>query len=85
VSVYDKRVTRDMRQTMLKIHNDLRRIKMTIEECNDLWLSDLRTMEDIIHDLHKEFEFSPKKEPGGYHYSDWIFSEDVKEEEEDES
>tara|TARA_X000001316_G_C917649_1_gene31827 strand:+ start:81 stop:305 length:225 start_codon:yes stop_codon:yes gene_type:complete len=74
-----------MRQTMLKIHNDLRRIKMTIEECNDLWLSDLRTMEDIIHDLHKEFEFSPKKEPGGYHYSDWIFSEDVKEEEEDES
>jgi hypothetical protein len=85
MSVYDKRVTRDMRQTMLKIHNDLRRIKNTVEECNDLWLSDLRTMENIIYDLRKEFEFSPKKEPGGYHYSDWIFSEDVKEEEEDES
>jgi hypothetical protein len=42
-------------------------------------------MENIIYDLRKEFEFSPKKEPGGYHYSDWIFSEDVKEEEEDES
>jgi hypothetical protein len=85
VSVYDKRVTRDMRQSMLKIHNDLRRIKNTVEECNDLWLSDLRTMENIIYDLRKEFEFSPKNEPGGYHYSDWIFSEDVKEEEEDES
>jgi hypothetical protein len=85
MSVYDKRVTRDMRQTMLKIHNDLRRIKNTVEECNDLWLSDLRTMENIIYDLRKEFEFSPKNEPGGYHYSDWIFSEDVKEEEEDES
>ena len=85
MSVYDKRVTRDMRQTMLKIHNDLRRIKNTVEECNDLWLSDLRTMENIIYDLRKEFEFSPKKQPGGYHYSDWIFSEDVKEEEEDES
>jgi hypothetical protein len=85
MSVYDKRVTRDMRQSMLKIHNDLRRIKNTVEECNDLWLSDLRTMENIIYDLRKEFEFSPKNEPGGYHYSDWIFSEDVKEEEEDES
>ena len=85
MSVYDKRVTRDMRQSMLKIHNDLRRIKNTVEECNDLWLSDLRTMENIIYDLRKEFEFSAKNEPGGYHYSDWIFSEDVKEEEEDES
>ena len=85
MSVYDKRVTRDMRQSMLKIHNDLRRTKNTVEECNDLWLSDLRTMENIIYDLRKEFEFSPKNEPGGYHYSDWIFSEDVKEEEEDES
>ena len=85
MSVYDKRVTRDMRQSMLKIHNDLRRIKNTVEECNDLWLSDLRTMENIIYDLRKEFEFSPKNELGGYHYSDWIFSEDVKEEEEDES
>ena len=56
MSVYDKRVTRDMRMMMLKIHNDLKDIKNTVEECNDMWLSDLRKMEEIIHTLHMEFE-----------------------------
>jgi hypothetical protein len=31
MSVYDKRVTRDMRQSMLKIHNDLRRITNPVD------------------------------------------------------
>ena len=51
MSVYDKRVTRDMRMMMLKIHNDLKDIKNTVEECNDMWLSDLRKMEEIIHSV----------------------------------
>ena len=83
MSVYDKRVTRDMRMMLLKIHNDLKRIKNTVEECNDMWLSDLREMEAIIHTLHKEFDFKPPQKTGAY-WSDWIFAEDVKEEDEDE-
>ena len=43
----DKRVTRDMRLTMLKIHNDLKDIKNTIEECKDIWLSDLQNPDDL--------------------------------------
>ena len=45
----DKRVTRDMRLTMLKIHNDLKDIKNTIEECNDIWLSDLQKLNTDHH------------------------------------
>ena len=79
----DKRVTRDMRLTMLKIHNDLKDIKNTVEECNDMWLSDLRKLEEVIHKLHIEFEFKPPQKTGAY-WSDWVFAEDVKEEDEDE-
>ena len=79
----DKRVTRDMRLTMLKIHNDLKDIKNTVEECNDMWLSDLRKMEEIIHTLHMEFGFKPRDKYNSY-YTDWVFAEDVKEEDDDE-
>ena len=83
MSVYDKRVTRDMRMMMLKIHNDLKDIKNTIEECNDIWLSDLQKLNKIIHTLHHEFEFKPPKEGHGY-WSDWVFAEDVQEEDQPE-
>ena len=83
MSKRDKRVTRDMRLTMLKIHNDLKDIKNTIEECNDIWLSDLQKLNQIIHTLHSEFEFRPTHKYDSY-YSDWVFAEDVKEEDDDE-
>jgi len=81
VSVYDKRVTRDMRAMMLKMHNDLKRIKTTVEECNDMWISDLRRIDEIVHELHKEFEFKPPAKQGAY-WSDWMFAEEVPEEDE---
>lgn len=83
MSVYDKRVTRDMRQTMLKIHNDLKRIKNTVEECNDMWISDLRRIDEIVHELHKEFEFKPPAKHGAAYWSDWMFAEEVPEEEDE--
>ena len=82
MSIDDKRVTREMRQTMLKIHNDLKDIKNTVEECNDMWLSDLRKMDAIIHTLHSEFDFKPPQKTGAY-WADYVFAEDVKEEEEE--
>ena len=63
MSKIDKRVTRDMRLTMLKIHNDLKDIKNTIEECNDIWLSDLQKLNGIIHTLHSEFDLSREIRP----------------------
>ena len=83
MSVYDKRVTRDMRMMMLKIHNDLKDIKNTVEECNDMWLSDLRKMDAIIAELGREFDFKPPQKTGSY-WADWVLAEDVKEENDDE-
>ena len=83
MSVTDKRVTRDMRQTLLNMHNDLKTIKNTVEGCNDMWLSDVRKLEAIIHYLHSEFEFRPRDKYDSY-YSDWVFAEDVKEEGDDD-
>jgi len=71
-----------MRQTMLKMHNDLKDIKNTVEECNDMWLSDLRKMDAIIHTLHSEFYFKPPQKTGAY-WADYVFAEDVKEEDEE--
>jgi hypothetical protein len=48
-----------------------------------MWLSDLRKMEAIIHTLHMEFDFKPPRKTGAY-WSDWIFAEDVKEEDDDD-
>lgn len=83
MSVYDKRVTRDMRMMMLKIHNDLKDIRNTVEECNDMWLSDLQKMAAIIDMLQDEFDFKPPRKTGAY-WSDWVFAEDVKEEDDDD-
>ena len=82
MSLYARGVTREMRQTMLKMHNDLKDIKNTVEECNDMWLSDLRKMDAIIHTLHSEFDFKPPQKTGAY-WADYVFAEDVKEEEEE--
>ena len=82
MSKRDKRVTRDMRLMMLKIHNDLKDIKNTVEECNDMWLSDLRKMEEIIHTLHMKFNFKPPRKTGS-HWSDWVLAEDVKEDDDE--
>ena len=82
MSVYDKRVTRDVRQTMLKMHNNLKDIKNTIEQCNDIWVSDLRRLEEIIHTLHQEFDFKPPQKVGAY-YADWVFAEEVPEDDDE--
>ncbi len=79
MSVYDKRVTRDMRTMLLKMHNDLKDIKNTVEESKDIWLSDLRKMEEMIEYLQEEFDFAPRS-INGSHWADWYFAEDMREE-----
>ena len=58
--------SRKMRLTMLKIHNDLKDIKNTIEECNDIWLSDAMQKLKSFTRCTIEFEEEPPKEGHGY-------------------
>ena len=40
-------ITDDERVEFLKAHNDLKSMLMTIHECGDLWVSDVRKLESI--------------------------------------
>ena len=40
------------RTKMLKVHNTIRDIVSTAEDAKDIWLSDIRKLENIVHTLH---------------------------------
>ena len=66
------------REKMLKLHNDLKDILTTIQECNDLWMSDIRKLEDTIYTLRDEFAFVPQLDDEGRyrHYADYVLEGD---------
>jgi len=62
-------------EKMLDIHNKLKGILNTLQECNDLWMSDVKTLEDVIFDLRYEFKFKPPRNEDGEHLhwsSQWV-------------
>lgn len=59
-----KRMTRDMRIALLKARNELKDMKNTIVETNDLWISDLRNLESALHVMEVTFGFAPPKNRG---------------------
>jgi len=71
-------VTSEQRLELLKAHNDLKDALMTIHECQDLWMSDIRNLERVQCNLHRIFKFVPPQDEDGHrtHYADWILDED---------
>jgi hypothetical protein len=54
---------------LLKGYNDLRSITQTINECHDLFMSDVRKLESIEWDLYENLGFNrPKDEKGKRDY-----------------
>jgi hypothetical protein len=78
-------ITVKQRRELLTAHNHLKTMLSFAEECHDLHLSDLEKMSHIVHILHKTFNFSPDLDESGnrQYWSDWVFSEDVAEPEDD--
>jgi len=70
------------REKMLKVHNDAKDILTTIQECNDLWMSDIRKLEDIIGTLRDEFNFVPQLDDEGRlrYYADYVLKGDESDE-----
>ena len=77
-------ITHDQRTQFLKSYNELRNIVMTIHECQDLWISDLRKLEDLEGLIHSVLKFVPQTDDNGraMHYSDWVLA-DLESEDED--
>jgi len=67
------------RKKLLNAHNKLKNMLNTIHDISDLYLSDIRELESIIHMLHTEFKFDIQRDEDGnrMYYADWVFEENV--------
>ena len=70
-------------EKMLDIHNKLKGILDTLQECNDLWMSDIRTLSEIVFQLRTDYKFVPPMTDDGeraWWSTNWVMEiEDDKE------
>ena len=72
-------VTEEQRMRFLQLHNKLKDAVEYASECKDLRLSDLATMEELVHHLHTSLNFSPTKNASTDQpnlWSDYVLSSD---------
>jgi hypothetical protein len=70
---------KDLRQKMLTHHNNLRAIVQTIEECQDLWMSDVKTLNEMVYEISRDFEFQPPLDDEGnrmFYANNWVLKDD---------
>ena len=67
------------RRDFLRAHNELRTTISTIQECNDLWMSDVAKLERLQHLLHHVMKFTPPLDDEGNRmwYRDFVLDEEV--------
>lgn len=72
-------LTDKQRRDFLRAHNELRTAISTIQECNDLWMSDVAKLENLQHLLQESFKFSAPVDEKGHKmwYRDFILAEDA--------
>ena len=65
----------ETRQKMLEHTNKLRNIVVTLNECQDMWMSDLKALEEMICDFKQEFNLVNKQGEHSY-YCNLILGDD---------
>jgi hypothetical protein len=77
-------LTHEQRTAFLKSYNELRSTIQTIWECQDLWMSDVRKLEDLQNLMQTTMKFLPARDDEGnrQHYADWVLA-DLESEDED--
>lgn len=70
-------ITHEERVKFLEAHNDLKSMLMTIHECNDLWISDVRKLENLECLLHSIMKFVPSVDDEGRpkYYEGYVLEE----------
>ena len=68
-------LSKEDRLQLLKGYNNLKNAMDTLEECQDLWLSDMRNIREFMHNLHEKLNFKPIKNE---YYNNWVLGEDNK-------
>ena len=66
------------REELLKGFNELRSALQTIEETQDVWLSDIRNMESLRYNLSSILKFIPAVNDEGecLYYGDWVLDKE---------
>lgn len=69
-------ITNEDRLEFLKSYNDLRNILQTLWECQDLWMSDMRKLEDLQCVMHRVLKFVPQEDDEGrpQHFGNWVLA-----------
>jgi len=70
-------ITHEERVKFLDAHNELRNMVQTLHECGDLWVSDVRKLENLEHLLHSVMKFVPQMDDEGrpQYYADYVLEE----------
>ena len=72
------KISKADRKKLLNGFNELRGALQTMEETQDVWLSDIRNMESLRMNLSLILNFSPKQDDEGerLYYADWVLDEE---------
>ena len=70
-------ITQAQRMDLLNSHNKLRDILHRISDCHDLWMSDIKYLENLQCELQRILKFVPKRDD--IWGADWILIEHRKE------
>ena len=70
-------LTNEQRLEFLNSYNELRSTIQTIWECQDLWMSDVRKLENLQCLMHRVLKFVPQEDDEGnrQHYADWVLAD----------
>ena len=70
-------ITHEERVKFLNAHNELKNMIQTLHECGDLWVSDVRKLENLEHLLHSVMKFVPQMDDEGRpkYYCDYVLEE----------
>ena len=70
-------LTHEQRTQFLKSYNELRSTIQTIWECQDIWMTDVRKLEDLQNLMEVTMKFVPKFDDKGdrLYYHDWVLAD----------
>ena len=67
-------LSEEARRELLQSYNELRTAMSNIFECQDMWLSDTRNLERLMHRMQRRLDFAQQKD--GNPYMDYVLAED---------
>lgn len=70
-------LTHEQRVAFLKSYNELRSTIQTIWDCQDIWMTDVRKLENLKHLMEVAMKFVPQEDDKGdrLYYHDWVLDD----------